>query len=144
MEILLFLLGLMFGGLTSWGITHAYYKKASQVRTLIRRDFDKVFDKVDVLATPVSPKVAFKIGEQSDDPLQMYLEDIFVANASLAGLPALAIPCGFASPKEDDTISLPVGLQLIAPQFEETKLLQAGFMYQQETDWHTKFPKQIS
>lgn len=114
----------------SSGYYDAYYKQASKVRTLIRQDFEKAFEEVDVLLTPTSPKVAFKIGEQSDDPLQMYLEDIFVAPASLAGLPALSLPCGLAQSDDGATISLPVGLQIIGPQFSEAKLLQAGHAYQ--------------
>ncbi len=124
----------------SSGYYDAYYKQAQKVRTLIRQDFDQAFKEVDVLLTPTSPKVAFKLGAQNQDPLQMYLEDIFVAPASLAGLPALSVPCGLASPNDDDTIQLPVGMQLIAPQFEETRLLQLGYLYQQATDWHTKLP----
>ena len=124
----------------SSGYYDAYYKQASKVRTLIRKDFSDVYKEVDVLLTPTSPTVAFKLGEKSNDPLQMYLEDIFVAPASLAGMPALAIPCGFAHPNDDDTIDLPVGLQLIAPQFAETKLLQMGHLYQQKTDWHLHLP----
>ncbi len=122
----------------SSGYYDAYYRKASAVRTLIKQDFEKAFEEVDLILTPTSPKVAFKLGAQDKDPLQMYLEDIFVAPASLAGVPALSIPCGLASPNEDDTISLPVGLQLIAPQFSESALLQAGYLFQQETDWHTR------
>ena len=110
------------------------------MRTLIRHDFKQVFKEVDLLVTPTTPDVAFKIGTKSDDPLQMYLEDVFVAPASLAGVPAMNIPCGFASPREDDKMKLPVGLQLIAPQFEETRLLQVGYQYQQETDWHKQIP----
>lgn len=125
----------------SSGYYDAYYKKASQVRTLIRRDFDEAFKQVDLIATPTSPKVAFKIGALQGDPLQMYLEDIFVAPASLAGVPAMNLPCGFAATPEDGTISLPVGLQLIAPQFEESRLFSAGHAYQQVTDWHKKFPE---
>lgn len=125
----------------SSGYYDAYYKKASQVRTLIRRDFDEAFAKVDLIATPTSPKVAFKIGALVGDPLQMYLEDIFVAPASLAGVPAMNVPCGFAASPEDGTMSLPVGLQLIAPQFEESRLFSAGHAYQLVTDWHTKFPQ---
>jgi aspartyl-tRNA(Asn)/glutamyl-tRNA(Gln) amidotransferase subunit A len=125
----------------SSGYYDAYYKQASKVRTLIRQDFHDVFKSVDALAVPTTPKVAFKLGSQDDDPLQMYLEDIFVAPASLAGMPAMSIPCGFAHPNDDDTIELPVGLQLIAPQFEETRLFQLGHIFQQETDWHTKLPQ---
>ena len=124
----------------SAGYYDAYYKKAMKVRTLICRDFDEAFKKVDLILTPSSPKVAFKIGAQANNPLEMYLEDIFVAPASLAGVPAMNVPCGFAAPPEDDTLSLPVGFQLIAPQFEETRLLQAAHAYQFATDWHKKFP----
>jgi aspartyl-tRNA(Asn)/glutamyl-tRNA(Gln) amidotransferase subunit A len=124
----------------SAGYYDAYYKKAMQVRTLICRDFDQAFKEVDLLLTPSSPKVAFKIGAQANNPLEMYLEDIFVAPASLAGVPAMNVPCGFATTPEDDTLSLPVGFQLIAPQFEETRLLQAAHAYQQVTDWHAQYP----
>ncbi|MBI4121992.1 MAG: Asp-tRNA(Asn)/Glu-tRNA(Gln) amidotransferase subunit GatA [Parcubacteria group bacterium] len=124
----------------SAGYYDAYYKKAMQVRTLICRDFDEAFKNVDMILTPTSPKVAFKIGAQANDPLEMYLEDIFVAPASLAGLPAMNVPCGFAAPPEDDKLSLPVGFQLMAPQFEESRILQAAHAYQQVTDWHTKYP----
>lgn len=124
----------------SAGYYDAYYKKAMKVRTLICRDFDEAFKQVDMILTPSSPKVAFKIGAQANNPLEMYLEDIFVAPASLAGVPAMNVPCGFAAPLEDDTLSLPVGFQLIAPQFEETRLLQAAHAYQSATDWHKKFP----
>jgi len=124
----------------SSGYYDAYYKKASQVRTLIRKDFDEAFKHVDILLTPTTPKVAFKIGAQANNPLEMYLEDIFVAPANLAGVPAMNIPCGFAPAPEDDKLLLPVGLHLIAPQFEETRLLQAAHAYQQSTDWHTRYP----
>ncbi len=124
----------------SSGYYDAYYKKASQVRTLIRRDFDEAFKQVDIIATPTTPKVAFKIGSQANNPLEMYLEDIFVAPANLAGVPAMSIPCGFAPAPEDDKLSLPVGLHLIGPQFGETQLLQAAHAYQQATDWHTHYP----
>lgn len=124
----------------SSGYYDAYYKKASQVRTLIRRDFDEAFKQVDVIVTPTSPKVAFPIGAQANNPLEMYLEDIFVAPANLAGVPAMSIPCGFAPAPEDDKLMLPVGLHLIGPQFGETALLQAAHAYQQATDWHTRYP----
>ncbi len=124
----------------SSGYYDAYYRKASKVRTLIRRDFEEAFKRVDIILTPTSPKVAFKLGAQANNPLEMYLEDIFVAPANLAGVPAMNVPCGFAPAPEDDKLSLPVGLHLIAPQFEETRLLQAAHAYQQATDWHTRFP----
>jgi len=126
----------------SSGYYDAYYKQASRVRTLIRKDFSDAFKDVDLLLTPTSPKVAFKIGSQAEDPLQMYLEDIFVAPASLAGLPAISVPCGFALPQDGGKIELPVGMQLIGPQFSESKLLQAAHLYQQETGWHTMLPQQ--
>jgi aspartyl-tRNA(Asn)/glutamyl-tRNA(Gln) amidotransferase subunit A len=113
----------------SAGYYDAYYLKAQKVRTLIKRDFDEVFQEVDILLTPTSPHTAFKIGEQSNDPLKMYLEDIFVTGASLAGLPALSIPCGFAD-------SLPVGMQLIGRRFAEADILRAAYHYEQAAHWY--------
>ncbi len=105
----------------SAGYYDAYYKKASQVRTLIRQDFARAFDACDVIAGPVAPTTAFRIGEKSGDPLQMYLSDIFTIAANLAGLPALSVPCGF------DEEGLPVGLHLMANHFEEGRLLHAAY-----------------
>ena len=122
----------------SSGYYDAYYKKASQVRTLVRQDFDNAFKDVDLIITPSSPNVAFKLGELSSDPLKMYLQDVFMVPSSLAGMPAINLPCGLASPDEDDTIDLPVGMQFIAPQFNESRLLQAAHLFQKETDWHKK------
>jgi aspartyl-tRNA(Asn)/glutamyl-tRNA(Gln) amidotransferase subunit A len=119
----------------SAGYYDAYYKKAQQVRTLIIEDFRKVFDEVDVLITPTTPSVAFKIGEKASDPLSLYLEDIFVIPASLAGLPALSLPCGF------DSGGLPIGMQIIGQQLAEAKVLQTGACYQNITDWHTRKPR---
>ncbi|NTW22360.1 Asp-tRNA(Asn)/Glu-tRNA(Gln) amidotransferase subunit GatA [Candidatus Falkowbacteria bacterium] len=118
----------------SAGYFDAYYLQAQKVRTKIKEEFDKVLAEVDFLLTPTSPHPAFKIGEQAADPLKMYLEDIFVTGASLAGLPALAIPCGTAH-------GLPVGLQLIGRAFEESTLLSAAHHYQQATAWHKNKPK---
>jgi aspartyl-tRNA(Asn)/glutamyl-tRNA(Gln) amidotransferase subunit A len=118
----------------SAGYFDAYYRKALKVRTLIKQDFEKAFQDVDVIMTPVSPGTAFKVGARSSDPLSMYLEDAFTIPASMAGIPALSIPCGFSSE------NLPVGLQVISPQFSEEKLLQIGHAYQQVTDWHKRFP----
>ena len=118
----------------SAGYADAFYKKALRVRTLIKRDFDEVFQTVDVLATPVAPTTAFKIGEKVDDPLTMYLSDIFTIPASLAGIPGISVPCGF------DADHLPIGLQLLAGQWEEAKLLGVAHAYQASTDWHTKKP----
>lgn len=120
----------------SAGYYDAYYRKAQQVRTLILKDFENVFQEVDVLATPVSPVPAFKIGEKADDPLSMYLADVFTIPSSCAGVPALSVPCGFTS------AGLPVGLQLIGPQWREDTLLKTGAAYEQATDWHTQRPLQ--
>ncbi|MCA9373913.1 Asp-tRNA(Asn)/Glu-tRNA(Gln) amidotransferase subunit GatA [Candidatus Peregrinibacteria bacterium] len=119
----------------SAGYYDAYYKKAQQVRTLIIQDFNKVFEEVDVLATPVSPIPAFKIGEKADDPLSMYLADVFTIPSSCAGVPAISIPCGFTNQQ------LPVGLQIIGPQFEEGKILQVASAYEQSTEWHKQRPQ---
>lgn len=120
----------------SAGYYDAYYKKAMKVRTLLRQDFSKAFEKVDCIATPVSPTPAFELGAKQD-PLQMYLADIFTAPASLAGLPGLSVPCGFTKEK------LPVGLQLLGPQFREDLLFQVGHVYEQNTDWHKKRPELV-
>jgi aspartyl-tRNA(Asn)/glutamyl-tRNA(Gln) amidotransferase subunit A len=119
----------------SAGYFDAYYRKALKVRTLIKEDFEKAFKEVDVIMTPVSPTTAFKIGEKKNDPLAMYLEDAFTIPASMAGVPALSIPCGLSSD------GLPVGLQIIAPQFAEDKLMKVGHQYQMITDWHKQWPK---
>lgn len=115
----------------SAGYFDAYYLQAQKVRTKIKQEFDEVFKQVDCLLTPTAPHAAFKIGEQSGDPLKMYLEDIFVTGASLAGLPAISIPCGFDN-------GLPLGMQLIAKHFDEQTLFQIGKNYQQTTEWHLK------
>ncbi|HBH46275.1 MAG: aspartyl/glutamyl-tRNA amidotransferase subunit A [Candidatus Jacksonbacteria bacterium RIFOXYC2_FULL_44_29] len=118
----------------SSGYYDAYYKKAQQVRSLIIRDFEHVFAEVDVLMVPTSPGAAFKIGEKANDPLAMYLEDVFLVPASLAGLPAISIPCGFTSKK------LPIGMQIIGPQLGEEKILEAAAFYEGLTDWHKTKP----
>jgi len=117
----------------SSGYYDAYYKKAQQVRTLIRNDFLKAFERVDLLATPTSPSVAFGIGERIEDPLAMYLSDVYTTSVNLAGLPGLSLPCGFAD-------NLPVGLQLIGRPFDEAALLKTGEAYQRSTDHHLKLP----
>ena len=117
----------------SSGYYDAYYKKAMAVKEKIKQEFKNVFNQVDLIITPTSPHTAFKIGQQVNDPLKMYLEDIFVTGPSLVGLPAISIPAGFSK-------GLPFGLQIIANKFEENKIFQAGFNYQKETDWHKKFP----
>ncbi len=117
----------------SAGYYDAYYKRAQQVRTLIRRDYLEAFAQVDVIAAPTTPTVAFKIGAHSDDPLAMYLEDVCTLPLNLAGLPGLVVPCGFAE-------GLPIGLQLIGRPFDEQTLLRTGDAYQRVTDWHTRMP----
>lgn len=118
----------------SAGYYDAYYLQAQKVRTKIIEDFGRVFKKVDVLITPTSPNIAFKIGEKSSDPLEMYLEDIFVSGASLAGLPAVSVPCGFAH-------NMPVGMQLIGKRFGEATILNIAHNYEQATEWHKQKPK---
>ncbi len=118
----------------SAGYYDAYYKRAQQVRTLIRRDFQQVFAQVDVLAAAVSPTIAFEIGAKTDDPLAMYLSDVLTLPASLAGVPGLAVPCGFSA-------GMPVGLQLIGRPFDEGTILRVGDAYQQATDWHLRRPE---
>jgi aspartyl-tRNA(Asn)/glutamyl-tRNA(Gln) amidotransferase subunit A len=119
----------------SSGYYDAYYLKALKVRTLIKNDFDKAFEKVDVIATPTAPTAAFKVGEKVEDPLTMYLSDIFTISQNLAGVPALSMCCGLTS------LGLPIGLQLIAKPFGEPELLQAAYAYEQSTDWHQKRPQ---
>lgn len=117
----------------SAGYFDAYYLQAQKVRTIIKNEMDKALEEVDVLLTLVAPHPAFKVGAQADDPIKMYLEDIFVTSPSLAGLPALAVPCGFV---ERDAKKLPVGLQLIGRRFAESMILKAGHAYEQATDWN--------
>jgi len=118
----------------SSGYYDAYYLKAQQVRTMIQQDFITAFETVDIIATPTSPVTAFKLGEKTDDPLTMYLSDIYTIAVNLAGLPGLSQPCGFAS-------NLPVGLQWIAPAWREDVLLGAASAYESTTDWHNKAPQ---
>ncbi|MFC1501175.1 Asp-tRNA(Asn)/Glu-tRNA(Gln) amidotransferase subunit GatA [Elusimicrobiota bacterium] len=119
----------------SAGYYDAYYGKAQSVRTLVKEDFEKAFEKVDLIVTPTSPTPAFKIGEKTSDPLQMYLSDIFTISCNLAGLPGISIPCGFSSEK------LPIGLQMIGNFFKEEDILRAGYHYQKNTDWHSERPE---
>ena len=107
-------------------------------RRLIRSDFDAAFEKVDVIAGPVTPTAAFKIGEKTSDPLAMYLSDIYTISANLAGLPGISIPCGLTSS------NLPIGLQLLAAPFEEDRLLRAARTHERETDWQTRWAKGLS
>jgi aspartyl-tRNA(Asn)/glutamyl-tRNA(Gln) amidotransferase subunit A len=114
----------------SAGYYDAYYKKASQVRTLIKQDFNTAFDACDVILAPVAPTPAFKFGENIDDPLRMYLSDVFTLSANLAGIPGLSVPCGFS--KE----GLPIGLQLMGNYFDEAAILNAAYFFEQQTDHH--------
>ncbi|MBW4437412.1 MAG: Asp-tRNA(Asn)/Glu-tRNA(Gln) amidotransferase subunit GatA [Pleurocapsa minor GSE-CHR-MK-17-07R] len=118
----------------SAGYYDAYYGKAQQVRTLLKRDFDEAFQQVDVIAAPTTPKTAFPFGANTSDPLQMYLEDVFTLPASMAGVPGMSVPCGF------DQDGLPIGLQLIGPAFGEENVLRAGHAYEQATEWHRRVP----
>ena len=119
----------------SSGYYDAYYKKASQVRTLIMEDFKNVFKSCDLILSPVAPTPAFKIGEKIDDPLTMYLSDIFTLSANLAGIPGISVPCGFSS------TGLPIGLHLMGRHFEEKKLFTAAYNFEQATDFHKKKPE---
>ncbi len=124
----------------SKGYYDAYYLKALKARTLITRDFTEAFRKVDVLLTPVSPTVAFRIGAKTEDPMAMYMADIFTVTTSLAAMPCLSIPAGFAAPTDDPGQSLPVGMQLIGPPLSDVKLLEWAHTFQQMTDHHRKTP----
>jgi aspartyl-tRNA(Asn)/glutamyl-tRNA(Gln) amidotransferase subunit A len=119
----------------SAGYYDAYYGQAQKVRTLIKDDFSKAFESVDVIACPVAPTTAFRIGDHGDDPLAMYLEDVFTLPANLAGVPGLSFPVGF------DEAGLPVGMQLMGAHFEESRLFSAAHAYQQVTEWHKQAPK---
>ncbi len=118
----------------SSGYYDAYYLKALKVRNLIRQDFVKAFENCDCIMMLVSPTTAFKIGEKMDDPLKMYLSDIYTIAVNLAGIPGISIPCGF------DDKGLPIGLQILTPAFGEDKLLRIARMYEQQTDWHKRKP----
>ena len=118
----------------SAGYYDAYYGQAQKVRTLIKRDFEQAFTQVDAIATPVAPTTAFRIGEHGDDPLAMYLEDVFTLPTNLAGVPGLAFPVGF------DARGLPVGMQLMGAHFREEILFRMAHAYQQVTGWHQQAP----
>jgi aspartyl-tRNA(Asn)/glutamyl-tRNA(Gln) amidotransferase subunit A len=116
----------------SSGYYDAYYLKAQKVRTLIRQDFLEAFNTVDVILTPAAPTPAFRLGEKSGDPLQMYLSDIFTIPVNLAGTCGMSVPCGFSA------AGLPIGLQLIGKPFGEAELLRAGYAFEQATQWHRR------
>jgi aspartyl-tRNA(Asn)/glutamyl-tRNA(Gln) amidotransferase subunit A len=117
----------------SSGYYDAYYIKAQKIRRLIRDDFLKAFEEVDLIAGPTTPGLPFGLGEQTDDPVTMYLNDIFTIGVNLAGLPGMSIPAGMAN-------GLPIGLQLVGKHFGEAELLNAAHQYQQVTDWHKAIP----
>ena len=118
----------------SAGYYDAYYLKAQQVRTLIRNDYDAAFEQVDAVAMPTTPTTAFRLGERSDDPLQLYVGDVFTASANLTGLPAVSVPCG------RDDAGLPVGLQLIGRAFDEATLIGIGAAYEEQAPWWREAP----
>ena len=117
----------------SSGYYDAYYKKAQKVRTLVKKEFDKAFEKYDVLLTPTSPTVAFDIGTRSNNPLEMYLADICTVSVNIAGLPGISIPCGVNSD------NMPIGMQLIGNKFEEEKLLNAAYTFEKECKFREKY-----
>jgi len=119
----------------STGYYDAYYLKAQKVRTLIKNDFDEAFKTFDILLTPTSPTTAFKIGEKMDDPLTMYLSDIFTVNCNIAGIPGMSMPCGLSS------TGMPIGLQLLAKPFDEETIFRAAYTFQQNTEHHLKRPR---
>ena len=121
----------------SSGYYDAYYLRAQKVRELIRQDFAKAFEKVDALVSPTSPVPAFKLGERTADPLQMYLADIFTNAGNLAGICGISLPCGFA--KMENGTQLPIGLQLLGKALDEARILQIAHAYEQSTDWHIPF-----
>ena len=118
----------------SAGYYDAYYGQAQKVRTLIKQDFDDAFHEVDLIACPVAPTTAFGIGAHGDDPLSMYLEDVFTLPANLAGIPGLSFPVGF------DADGLPIGMQFMAPHLGEAQLFSAAHAYQTLSSWHTRWP----
>ena len=124
----------------SSGYHDAYYLQAQKVRTLLRKDFEQAFGKCDVIVSPTSPVPAFPLGERTQDPLAMYLADIFTIAANLGGVCGVSVPCGFARPAAPGGKELPIGLQLLGPFFDEARLLRVAHAYEQSTDWHTRRP----
>jgi aspartyl-tRNA(Asn)/glutamyl-tRNA(Gln) amidotransferase subunit A len=119
----------------SSGYIDAYYLKALKVRRLIKNEFDEAFTKCDVILSPTSPTPAFKFGEKTDNPLAMYLSDIYTISCNLAGIAGMSLPCGFTAG------GLPIGLQLLSPAFDEDRMFRIARMYEAATDWHTRRPK---
>jgi aspartyl-tRNA(Asn)/glutamyl-tRNA(Gln) amidotransferase subunit A len=122
----------------SAGYYDAYYRKASQIRTLIRQDFNQALEQCDVLVAPTTPTTAFRLGEMVSDPMQMYLQDVFTLALSLAGLPGLSLPCGF------DRSGLPIGLQIMGGAFDEARVLRVAHAYESATGWHKQRPNMES
>jgi aspartyl-tRNA(Asn)/glutamyl-tRNA(Gln) amidotransferase subunit A len=122
----------------SAGYYDAYYRKASQVRTLMRKDFEDAFRQVDVILAPTAPTPAFRIGEKTEDPLQMYLSDIFTIPVNIAGIPGISIPCGFSRE------NLPIGLQMMGKHFDEGMLFRVAYAFEQNTDFHLKKPAPVA
>ena len=118
----------------SAGYYEAYYAKAQRVRTLVRRDFARAFAEVDAIVAPTAPTPAFKLGEKTEDPLAMYLNDVFTIPGNLSGIPGVSVPCGFSA------AGLPIGLQLIGKPFDEATLFQVGAAYEAETPWRRRKP----
>ncbi|MDP2247314.1 MAG: amidase family protein, partial [Nitrosomonadales bacterium] len=125
----------------SAGYYDAYYLKAQQIRRLIAQDFEHAFKQCDIILGPTAPGTAFRAGEKTNDPVAMYLEDLYTIAVNLAGLPGMSIPAGFT---EVEGKKLPVGLQVIGNYFDETRMLNVGHAYQQVTDWHTRMPEGIA
>jgi len=121
----------------SAGYYDAYYRKAQQVRTLLRSDFETAFEGCDVIATPTSPEIAFRLGEKTDDPLSMYLSDIYTVSANMAGIPGISIPCGFSQ-------GMPVGLQLLGPALDEATLFRVAGAFQRVSDHHAQRAPEIA
>ncbi|MBI2196583.1 Asp-tRNA(Asn)/Glu-tRNA(Gln) amidotransferase subunit GatA [Candidatus Daviesbacteria bacterium] len=132
----------------SSGYYDDYYAKAAKVRTLVKQDFEKAFDPlaggVDVIVGPVSPTTAWNLGEKIDDPLKMYLSDIYTISANLAGIPGISLPCGFSPSTSSGQARLPVGLQILGKQWDEETILRVGFAYEQATKWHLQEPELVS
>jgi aspartyl-tRNA(Asn)/glutamyl-tRNA(Gln) amidotransferase subunit A len=125
----------------SAGYYDAFYLKAQQVRTLLRQDYDRAFASVDVVVMPTSPIPPFRLGEKTDDPLQMYLADIFTVSVNLAGLPGISVPCGFVdTPRAGGTDRLPIGLQFVGKMFEEGAILRVADAFERATDWSRQVP----
>ena len=122
----------------SHGYYDAYYLQAQRIRRIIAADFQTAFNECDIILGPVTPDVAWRLGEKIKDPMQMYLADIYTLSANLAGLPAMSVPCGFSAN------NLPIGLQLIGNYFSEARLLQVAHQYQQSSDWHLRQPSEVT